>query len=89
MWFQKHLLVYGSYSNVKVYNQQFKLGTQYYTDSGQKVVVQNDGYYYGKDSKTGQYGRGEWRYLGFDVSGNPFSNINFIRELPKYITTWT
>lgn len=75
LWKQKGLLVYGRFSNVSISND-FKLNTQ--TD--QNVIVEGDGYFYGIDTKTGMKGRGEWRYLGYDVSGNPFSNIHFINE---------
>lgn len=75
LWLQKGLLVYGNYNSIKDKNQ-FKLGTQ----PSPGVVRNNDGYYYGTDSHTGLSGRGEWRYHGIDVSGNLFSNMNFIDD---------
>lgn len=78
LWQQKGILVYGNYNSVKDQNQ-FKLGTQ--VSPG--VAASSDGYYYGTDSHTGKSGRGEWRYHGIDVSGNLFSNMNFIDDGSK------
>lgn len=75
LWKQKGLLVYGNYNSVKDKNQ-FKLGTQI----SPGTVDNDDGYYYGSDSHSGKSGRGEWRYHGIDISGNLFSNMNFIDD---------
>jgi hypothetical protein len=65
LWMDQGVLCYGNYA--KVPKNDFKNSTK---KPGQPAV-KNDGYY----SKNGK--RGEYRYHGYDVNGNPLTNLNF------------
>lgn len=72
LWKDQGLLCYGSYKNVPA--NDFKAGTQ---PPGQaERHGPGDGYY--ANPKGGS--RGEWRYHGWDVSGNKLTNIFFIPD---------
>ncbi|NLV36627.1 MAG: transcriptional regulator, partial [Clostridiaceae bacterium] len=72
VWKDEGVLCYGSYKNVP--GNDFKAGTQ---PPGQaEKHGANDGYY--ANPKGGS--RGEWRYHGWDVSGNRLTNIFFIPD---------
>lgn len=72
IWKDEGVLCYGSYRNVP--GNDFKTGTQ---PPGQpERHGANDGYY--ANPKGGS--RGEWRYHGWDVSGNKLTNIFFIPD---------
>ncbi|HHW48739.1 MAG TPA: hypothetical protein GXX14_09015, partial [Clostridiaceae bacterium] len=73
LWHDKGIVVYGNYSSVP--NNDFVPATQYY-ESGVRKVVQNSGYY--KDS-IGR--KGEYRFHGYDVNGNKYTNVNFVDDL--------
>lgn len=80
LWKDKGILVYGNYLSVPGNHssdavKDFKTGTQ--TSPGVVLRGVNDGYY---SNPYGDQNRGEWRYHGYDISGNPFSNINFIDD---------
>lgn len=68
LWSQKGILVYGNYS--KVPKNDFKQGTQPSTG----VVDKNEGYY------SSDNVRGEYRYHGYDITGNLFSNMNLVDD---------
>lgn len=65
LWMDQGILCYGNYS--KVPKNDFKNSTK---KPGQ-LAIKNEGYYT-KDGK-----RGEYRYHGYDVNGNPLTNLNF------------
>jgi len=72
LWKDEGVLCYGNFKNVP--GNDFKAGTQ---PPGQpERHGTNDGYY------VNPYGgsRGEWRYHGYDVSGNKLTNIFFIPD---------
>lgn len=72
LWKDEGVLCYGNYKNVP--GNDFKAGTQAPGQSERHGA--NDGYY------ANPYGgsRGEWRYHGYDVSGNKLTNIFFIPD---------
>lgn len=71
---QRRLEVYGDVFSVGKL-QEFKKGYQL---AGPDTVDYNNGHFIGKDPKTGNTARGEYRYLGFTRDGNLFSNVHFI-----------
>lgn len=80
LWRDKNILVYGNYEDVpdnlvREANKKFKIGTQ--PSPGVKLHGVNDGYY---KNPYGDLYRGEWKYHGFDISGNKFSNMNYIDD---------
>ncbi len=87
--YQKNLCVYGSYQNIGLSNY-FKGGYQVHTNlNNLQPDVSYEGGYFKKPTGVVDKGieqnpdihpktavnRGEWKYLGYDVSGNPFSNM--------------
>ena len=72
VWKDQGVLCYGSYKNVP--GNDFKAGTQPPGQSEKHGV--NDGYYANPNGGS----RGEWRYHGWDVSGNKLTNIFFIPD---------
>ncbi len=86
---QKNLVVYGSYKSVS--GNYFKCGYQIHSDLDNKQPdIYYDGGYFlkpegisckGKEQNPETHGnkcktnRGEWKYLGFDVNGEVFSNM--------------
>jgi len=68
VWNDLGTVCYGKYTDVP--KNDFKKGTQ----PPGFPVNQNDGYYLNNGV------RGEWRYHGYDVSGNKLSNIYFIPD---------
>ncbi len=73
LWHDKHVIVYGSYKSINNSINTFKGGTQ--DEQGNKSA---GGYYIG--AENGLTGPGEYRYHGFDVNGNKYTNINFIND---------
>ncbi|EPR11944.1 Athe_2463 domain-containing protein [Ruminiclostridium papyrosolvens] len=89
MFTQKNLVVYGSYKCVA--GNYFKCGYQIHSDLDNKQPdIYYDGGYFlkpngitckGKEQNPETHGdtcktnRGEWKYLGFDVNGEVFSNM--------------
>ncbi|HEY5583865.1 MAG TPA: transcriptional regulator, partial [Ruminiclostridium sp.] len=87
---QKNLVVYGNYASLKDKNY-FKCGYQIHENLNdlQPKIYYDGGYFLkpegaackGKEQNPITHGdtcktnRGEWKYLGFDVNGNPFSNM--------------
>ncbi len=67
LWHDKHIVVYGNYKSINSSINTFKTGTQ--DEQGNKYA---DGYY--------KNGTGEYRYHGFDKSGNKYTNVNFIND---------
>jgi hypothetical protein len=86
---QKNLVVYGSYRSMA--GNYFKCGYQLHNDLDNKMPeIKYDGGYFlkpdgisckGKEQNPETHGdtcktnRGEWKYLGFDVNGEVFSNM--------------
>ena len=86
---QKNLVVYGSYKSVA--GNYFKCGYQIHNDLDikQPDIYYDGGYFLkpegisckGKEQNPETHGdkcktnRGEWKYLGFDVNGEVFSNM--------------
>ncbi|QSX06073.1 hypothetical protein JYG23_00990 [Sedimentibacter sp. zth1] len=66
---EKGIICYGTYSNVP--GNQFKKGTVKDTNLINGTVTKNEGYYEQGGLK------GEYRYHGYDVNGNLYTNINF------------
>lgn len=75
IWHDKHIVVYGSWDRVP--SNHFKEGTQN-TVNGQPSVDDDGGYYVKKIDGIDR--RGEYRYHGFDIDGNKYTNINFIND---------
>ena len=89
MFTQKNLVVYGSYKSVA--GNYFKCGYQLHNDLDNKMPdIYYDGGYFiqpegisckGKEQNPETHGdkcktnRGEWKYLGFDINGEVFSNM--------------
>ncbi len=66
LWDEKRIVVYGEYN---YFANDFKNATGTLDLQGQYVEIKNKGYYEG--------GTGEYRYDGFDASGNKYANPNF------------
>ncbi len=82
IYVQKNLYVYGSYRNVP--GNYFRYGYQLHEDLSQlEPKTYYTGGYFGKPSDLSQIRgtvsstitRGEWKYLGYDIMGNTFSNM--------------
>ncbi len=89
LFVQKNLVVYGNYKSVP--GNYFKCGYQIHSDLDNKQPdIYYDGGYFlklegiyckGKEQNPEAHGdkcktnRGEWKYLGFDVNGEAFSNM--------------
>ncbi len=89
LFVQKNLVVYGNYKSVP--GNYFKCGYQLHNDLDNKMPdIYYDGGYFlkpegisckGKEQNPETHGdkcktnRGEWKYLGFDVNGEVFSNM--------------
>ncbi|EGD46256.1 Two component regulator three Y domain-containing protein [Ruminiclostridium papyrosolvens DSM 2782] len=89
LFVQKNLVVYGNYNCVP--GNYFKCGYQIHSDLDNKQPdIYYDGGYFlkpegisckGKEQNPETHGdkcktnRGEWKYLGFDVNGEAFSNM--------------
>lgn len=93
---QKNLFVYGNYNAIS--GNYFKCGYQIHTDLTELMPdFYYDGGYFKKTSGIVCKGieqnpdehpdtcatRGEWKYLGYDVTGNPFSNMWMINVATK------
>lgn len=76
LWHDKHIVVYGDHTNIEPGKNTFVPGTQH----GAGNIDQDEGYY----SKNGV--RGEYRYHGYDVNGNKYTNINFINDANSNIS---
>jgi len=66
-WADKGIVVYGSYENIP--SNDFKNATGHLDAKGKYVETPNKGYY--------ENGTGEYRFHGFDGSGNKFTNGDF------------
>lgn len=66
LWEEKHIVVYGEYT---YFQNDFKNATGALDLNGKYVETKNKGYYEG--------GTGEYRYEGFDASGNKYANNHF------------
>ncbi|HEX2925164.1 MAG TPA: transcriptional regulator, partial [Ruminiclostridium sp.] len=89
LFVQKNLIVYGNYNSVP--GNYLKCGYQLHSDldNKQPEVFYDGGYFLkpdgvtcrGREQNLGTHGdkcktnRGEWKYLGFDVNGEVFSNM--------------
>lgn len=67
LWEEKQIIVYGDYTDVAP--NDFKNATGHLDVNGVNVTTPNKGYYSG--------GTGEYRYHGYDMVGNKYTNGNF------------
>lgn len=67
LWEEKQLVVYGDHTDIAP--NDFKNATGHLDANGVNVTTPNKGYYSG--------GTGEYRYHGYDMVGNKYTNGNF------------